>query len=238
MRNVPKPIDMVFGTQSLCARLGAPHLWCGDSSPPTADTVKYLGLRLESSGGWAAQQTAGAANGWAALHRWLPVLRIRHLSAATKLLVLRSRIAPCMSYGMELWRPSKRCANMTAVLVRAAKLISGIYRDAPHTAFFKHRSVNQDVMLVDLDVLSADNHCRMAHASQYARQADAATAAALYARNHPCSPEFDTEMSAAYAPDYMGAAAWNGLHSRMAGSASRARAITRPYHTAFVLRLH
>ena len=41
---------------------------------------------------------------------------------------------------------------------------------------------------------------------QYARQAEAATAAALYARNDPCSPEFDTELSAAYAPDYIGAA--------------------------------
>ena len=49
---------------------------------------------------------------------------------------------------------------------RAAKLISGINRDASHTAFFKDRSVNQDVMLADLDLLSADDHCRMAHARQ------------------------------------------------------------------------
>ena len=119
-----------------------------------------------------------------------------------------------MSYGMESWRPSKRCANMTAVLVRAAKLVSGIYRDASHTAIFKDRSVNQDVMLADLDVLSADDHCRMAHGRQYAWHAPAATAAALYARNDPCSPQVDAELSAAYAPDYMGAAAWNGLHTR------------------------
>ena len=50
-------------TQSMCARLGAPELWWGDSRLPTADTEKYLGLRLESSGGWASQQAAGAANG-------------------------------------------------------------------------------------------------------------------------------------------------------------------------------
>ena len=60
-------------------------------------TVKYLGLRLESDGGWAAQQAAGATTGWAALHQSLPVLRGRYLSAATKLLVLRSRIATCMT---------------------------------------------------------------------------------------------------------------------------------------------
>ena len=47
MLNVPKSIGMVFGTQSLCARLGAPDLWWGDSRLPTADTVKYLGLRPE-----------------------------------------------------------------------------------------------------------------------------------------------------------------------------------------------
>ena len=125
--------------------------------------------------------------------------------------------------------------SMLAVPVRAAKLISGIYRDASHTAFFKGRSVYQDVMLADVDVLSADDHCRMAHARQYARHAAATTAAALYARNDPCSPEFDAELSAAYAPDYMGAAAWNGLHTRD-GWYSFAR--TRPYHTAFALRLH
>ena len=119
-----------------------------------------------------------------------------------------------MSYGMELWRPSDRGANMTAVLVGAAKLISGICRDASHTAFFMGRSDNQDVMLADLDVLSADDNCRMAHARQYAGQTSAATAAALYGRNEPCSPEFDVESCTAYAPDYMGAAAWNGLHTR------------------------
>ena len=54
----------------------------------------------------------------------------------------------------------------------------------------------------------------MAHARQHARQTAAATAAALYARNDPCSPEFDIQLAAAYAPDYMGAAAWNGLHTR------------------------
>ena len=91
--NVPMSVVMVFGTRSVCARLDAPELWWGDCRLPTTDTIKYLGLRLESSGGWAAQQAAGAANGWAALHHWLPVLRCQHLSAATKLLVLRSRCA-------------------------------------------------------------------------------------------------------------------------------------------------
>ena len=133
-------------------------------------------------------QAAGAANGCAALHQWLPVLRNQYFSAATKLLVLRSRIAPGMTYGIELWRPAKNGANMMAVLTRAAKLISGIHREASHMAFFKDRSVNQDVMLADLDILSAADHCRMTHARRYARRATSAAAAATYVHNDPCSP--------------------------------------------------
>ena len=57
-----------------------------------------------------------------------------------------------MSYGKELWRPDKNVANMTALLARAAKLISGIHKEASHAAFFKDRSVNQDVMLANLDI--------------------------------------------------------------------------------------
>ena len=44
-----------------------------------------------------------------------------------------------MTYGMEVWRPAKDGANMTAVLTRAAKLISRIHKEASHTAFFKDR---------------------------------------------------------------------------------------------------
>ena len=67
-------------------------------------------------------------------------------------------------------------------------MISGIHRDASHTACFQDRSVNQDVMLTDVDVLSADDHCRMAHTRQYARLAASAAVAALYTRNVLCSP--------------------------------------------------
>ena len=57
-----------------------------------------------------------AAIGWAALHQWLPVLRSQYSSAATKQLVLRVRIAPCITYGMELQRPARNGAYMMAVL--------------------------------------------------------------------------------------------------------------------------
>ena len=154
------------------------------------------------------------ANGWAALHQWLPVLRSHRLSAATKALVLRSLISPCMTCGMELWRPAKNGANMTAALTRAKKLISGIHREASHTAFFKDRSVNQNKILAGLDILSDADHGHVAHARQYARQATSAAAAATYVHNHPCSPQLRIELSAAYALDYMGAAVWHGLRTR------------------------
>ena len=106
-----------------------------------------------------------------------------------------------MSYEMDLWSPAKRDDDMTTVLTRAAKLISSIGRDALHTAFFMDSSVNQDVVIADLDVLMADEHCYIAHAvqrppsaapasgaRQYARQTAAATAAALYAPSDPGSP--------------------------------------------------
>ena len=105
--NVHKSVVMVVGKRSVCVRLGVPALsWC-TCHLPTSETVKYLGLRLESEGGWAAQQAAGEANGWAALHRWLPVLRSQYLSAATKLLFPRSdfvhdlrlgTVAPCHEF--------------------------------------------------------------------------------------------------------------------------------------------
>ena len=48
-------------------------------------------------------------------------------------------------------------------------------------AFFKDSSVTQDVMLADLDILSPEDHCRVAHARQYARHAASVAAAAPYA---------------------------------------------------------
>ena len=43
----------------------------------------------------------------------------------------------------------------------------------------------------------------------YSSQAESQTETLM-----PCSPEFDVELAAAYAPHYRGTAAWNGLHAR------------------------
>ena len=89
-------------------------------------------------------------------------------------------------------------------------------------------------MLANPDVLSADDHCRIALTRQYERRAacmgalplqcgrraaDTAAAALgtphiLCTRNGPSSPGFDIELAAAHAPDYMRAAVWSGRHRR------------------------
>ena len=68
-----------------------------------------------------------ASGGWAARHQWLPVLHSPYLSAAAQLLVLRfpvlchhslqhGAVAPCHIISCI----SMHCANVTAVLTRAA----------------------------------------------------------------------------------------------------------------------
>lgn len=118
-----------------------------------------------------------------------------------------------------MWCPAKRGANMTTVPTRGAKATIAVRRDASHTAFFVDRSVNRDVVLADLDILPADNHCRVAHARQYARQAAAATAAAAaprvctHTKTRVCQC-LTLGFPAGYALEYIGDAAWNGLHAR------------------------
>ena len=212
--NVPKSVVVVFGAPSVRAHLGCPKLLWGTQQLPTAATAKYLGLRLESAGTWGEQQAAATSKGWAALHKWLPVLRSARLSASTKLLVLRSRITPCMLYAMELWRPERRCASMDAVIERAAKLISGIRADASCTAFSRDRSINRAVMFTDLDLLSAHEYCRIAHARQYVRASAGADRASTLQRHDPCVGEYECELPAATSPDFMGAATLLGLGPR------------------------
>ena len=68
---------------------------------------------------WHGQRLGGAASVAAGPAQPL-------LECGNKLLVLRSRIVPCMTHSMGLWRPAKNGANMTAALTRAPKLINGI----------------------------------------------------------------------------------------------------------------
>ena len=148
------------------------------------------------------------------LHKWLPVLRSARLSASTKLLVLHSRITTCMLCAMELWRPERRCTSMDAVIEHAAKLISGIRPDASCTAFSRDRSINRAVMFTDLDLLTAHEYCRIAHASwQYVRASAGADRASTLQRHDPCVGEYECELPAATSPD-LGAATLLGLGPR------------------------
>ena len=143
---------------------------------PQVTRVQWLG---RSVNGWHCQ-------GWAALHQWLPVLRSQHLSAATTLPVLQSRIAPRPSYGTKLRRPA---ANMTAVLTRAAQLVSGIHREASHAAVFEDSCVQQDVMLVNPDVCQV-TFATVLHPPRRCTRA----------LTRVCIPALDTDLSPAYAP--------------------------------------
>ena len=127
---------------------------------PNSDRGRTLSKRLASH----AQQAAGVAERCPALHHWLPVLRSQ--DSVPKLLVFRSHTTPYMTYGNDLRRPARNGAYMTAALTQAAKLISGMHREALHTAFFKDGSISQlqDMTLADLDILSTEDHCRVAHA--------------------------------------------------------------------------
>ena len=62
--NVPESIVMVFGTQSVCARPGAPELWWGNSRLPAADIVQSCGSAFSRAGAeslcrWLALLTDG-----------------------------------------------------------------------------------------------------------------------------------------------------------------------------------
>ena len=146
-----------------------------------------------------------------------------------------------MTYGMELWRPAQNGANMTAVLTRAAKLISGIYREATRTAFFKDRFVNHDVMLADLDILSAADHCRMAHARQYARQAASAAAAEAHVLDSNTTPV--RRNSVLRCQRRMHRTSWELLSGRACtfttlGARTPARAMRQRCHTVSAPPLH
>lgn len=72
-------------------------------------------------------------------------------------------------------------------------------------------------MLTALNLLPADDYCRVAqgcHARPDALPAAAADTAVLHASNGTCAPAFDTDLPAAYAPKLPRAAVGRGLHAR------------------------
>ena len=81
-------------------------------------------------------------------------------------------------------------------------------------AWVRDRSISGDVMVSDLGVFTASDHCRIAHARQLARSTVGVAAAAILRAHDPCAGVFEDHMPAACSPDFMGAA----LHESLAKS--------------------
>ena len=212
--NIPKSVLTVFGPVAVRREHASVRLRWGPDLLPRSALAKYLGVLLEDSGLFGAQQAAAAARGWRALGRWMPALKCVHLTAATKSTVIRTRVAPCMLYGMELWPVSTSGADLDAVLVAAAKVVADVRPLTSCPGWVRNRSVSNEVLLTDLDMLASADHCRVAHARQLARDrvGDAATSA-LRAHD-PLSAEFTASLPAGVSPDYMGAAVRASMHKR------------------------
>jgi hypothetical protein len=54
--------------------------------------------------------------GLAAFHSWKHVLKKPDLNIATKLQIIGTVIKPCITYGMEVWAPSKRLTEVIKML--------------------------------------------------------------------------------------------------------------------------
>lgn len=68
----------------------------------------------------------------------------------------RTRIAPCMWYGMVLWHTVASSTRMDAVMPRAAQFAAGTQ------VFVCARTFWPEVLLTDMGVLPARNMCRLA----------------------------------------------------------------------------
>ena len=65
-------------------------------------------------------------------------------------MVIHTLIAPCMSYGMELWDVSRPCTVIDQVLVQAVETGAGVRGSSVCPAFVWSRSIKRGVMLSDM----------------------------------------------------------------------------------------
>ena len=184
---------------------GEPAFLWGGERLRVAPSERYLGLHLTTHGDWGPHAAAAAAKGRAALHKWRPVLRSWRVPADVKRLVLHTRVAPCLWYGMEVWPVPRGETLLDRVMMAAARLAAGVYGCAAAPAFIRWRGVNPDVLRSDMRVLLSRDVCRLAHSRHRVRvhsaDADAREAGPVAA----ASPAPNRSL-AADAPDFLGAA--------------------------------
>ena len=192
------------------SRLRHPPFMWGGTAIRCVRSAPYLGLHLHDSCSWDLQLQTAARKGRMALHKWSRVLRSPFIPAAAKRLVLHTRVAPSMWYGMELWSVRTDATQLDRVLLDGARLVAGVRRSAMVSAYARWRTLQAPVLLSDLGVLSARGMCQLAHARHRVRahRADVAVRTAGL-------PEADEEAAHAAvgrALDFMGFAV------RMSGS--------------------
>ena len=119
-----------------------------------------------------------------------------------------------MLYGLELWPVVQPATAMDAVLLAAAKMAAGVRASTLSPSWVKNRSISNDVLLTDLDLLGSADQGRVAHARQLARDRASDAAAASLRGHDPLSVLFFAGLPAGLSPDYMGAAVRASMPTR------------------------
>ena len=153
------------------------------------------------------QISHAATRGRGALYVWLRALRSPWLPAAAKA-ILHMHIAPCMWFGMDLWRATGKNTAIDRVMMHAAWAIAVTCASPAALAYVRQRSVRPGVLLSDLGILPARDMCRLAHARHRVRthQADARARSDRTGDSMLALDCFRAMPAAAAALDYMGAA--------------------------------
>ena len=135
---------------------------------------------------------------------WLRALRSPWLTAAAKAAVLDTCIAPCMWFGMEVWRATGKDTAVDTLMMHAARAIAGTCASLAAPAYVRQRSVRPEVLLSDRGVLPARDMCRLAHARHRVCTHQADARARSDRTGDPLSDCFNAMPAAAAALDYMG----------------------------------
>jgi len=212
--NTVKTVIVTFGdAAALAAAADDVFLW-GDQVLRIASAAKYLGLMFRADGRWQDQEDAAAKKCLAAFYAWAPALSSRRLPVALKRDFINTRIVPTATYATEVWAPTGHTAiasSVDATLHRARRLAVGIHATASERSWERGTCVSASVLAADFQSLDMRAHCDVAHL-RYAEKTRVADSAAGRQRAHDVrSSAFASELPAAVAPDFMGAAVRSGL---------------------------
>ena len=213
--NTSKTVSIVFGDAAArTAAAGTEFSW-GTEALRLHEEAKYLGLRFRSDASWKDQEDAVVKQCLAAFYSWAPALASRQLPVRLKRDIIRTRIVPVATYSMEMWQPRTgrlgAAARIDSALHKARRLAVGVHATAGERSWECGACVSAAVLQADFQALDVQGYCDAAHL-RYAEAARVADRAAARQRTHdPRASEFERELPAGPAPDFMGAAIRSGL---------------------------